>query len=636
MIRSVLVLVLAAVLPCAADTAPDLFTAIRNGDHARVKRLLSAGTSPNAADKDGTTALMHAVLESDVEMLRTLLTAGADVNGKNEAGSTALMYAAVDPGKTRLLLDQGADAKARNKRRVGPLNVAVTTTGSTAVLKMLVAKGAEPDANLMAPSAEKGDLEAMQYLLSLGVSPGGADSAALYAAAGARCDACVRLLVEKGAPVTGLRTGIMGVLGQAAKRAMPQMGQYLLDHGAGLDVNDREGFTPLMQAVLSLEPAAKRDQMVEWLLAKKVDPNATNARGESAYQYASRLGAATTMELLVQAGARPVHEDFPKPAGDRPLDAHAAVAKVLPLLEKSGEAIFKNRGCVSCHNNSLPAMTVALARQKGFPVDEAQAKKELGFAVATDTPYFEQMRLGTTIGGATDTLGYTLMGMAAAGYAPDALTDAHIHYIAIQQLADGSWFTAAYRPPSEYGPLSTTAVALRAIQLYPIPGRRAEFADRVARAKRFVLAYRPTTGEERVMQLNALAWAGASAVERAPSVKNLLQAQNADGSWSQLRGMLGDAYATGSALYALHSSGGVAVKDAAYQKGVQWLLRNQLADGSWFVPTRTAPIQPYFETGFPHRSHQFVSDAGSSWSVLALLFTLPDASHAAANGRVRF
>ena len=39
-------------------------------------------------------------------------------------------------------------------------------------------------------------------------------------------------------------------------------------------------------------------------------------------------------------------------------------------------------------------MTVALARKKGFVVNEAQAKKELGFAVATDEPVLEPKRLG--------------------------------------------------------------------------------------------------------------------------------------------------------------------------------------------------------------------------------------------------
>src|ERR1051325_4269807 len=119
------------------------------------------------------------------------------------------------------------------------------------------------------------------------------------------------------------------------------------------------------------------------------------------------------------------------------------------------------------------------------------------------------MRAGTAIGGASDTVGYTLMGMAAAGYPSDALTDAHIHYLSTQQYPDGAWRTTSYRPPAEYSPFATTAVALRAIQIYPIPGRRAEFTERVARAKNWLLNAKAWSGEEHTMQLNGLASAGA-------------------------------------------------------------------------------------------------------------------------------
>jgi len=100
--------------------------------------------------------------------------------------------------------------------------------------------------------------------------------------------------------------------------------------------------------------------------------------------------------------------------------------------------------------------------------------------------------------------------------------------------------------------------------------------------------------------------------------------QNADGSWTQLPGMPAEAYATGEALYALHISGDVPVKDVAYQRGIDWLLKNQLADGTWFVPALAVPVQPHTFESFPHGWHQFASEAGSSWATLALLFTLPD------------
>jgi ankyrin repeat protein len=567
---------------------------------------------------------MHATIESDVRMMALLLDRAADVNAKNSLGSTALLYAATDLAKAKLLLDRGADVKVRNTRGATPMSVAVTTFGSTPVLRLLTAKGAPPEDRLMTPAAAKGDLEAIQFLLSIGVPAGDATGGSLSAAITARCDACVRLLVEKGAPANAVRPNGGSVLNDTVKRAMRDLSQFLADRGASLQSKDREGFTLLMQAVLSMEPGSDRDRMVEWLLAKGADPNAKNDRGDTAYLLAARVRIPSTLALLKKAGAQETAEVWPTPAGGTD-SVEAAVRKILPLLETSGEPVFKSRSCVSCHNNSLQAMTVALARKKGFAVNEEQARKELGFAVATDTPFLEPMRTGSTIGGGSDTLGYTLMGMAAAGYPADALTDAHIHYLSIYQFPDGAWRTTSYRPPEEYGPFTTTAVALRAMRLFPIPGRREEFERRFARARRWLLSAKAYSSEERAMQLNGLADAGASQSERAPFVNALKAAQAEDGSWSVLPGIPGEAYATGETLYALHVSGNMPTTDPTYQKGVRWLLRNQLPDGSWFMPARAVPVQPHtFESGFPHGWHQFASAGASSWATMALLFTLPD------------
>jgi squalene cyclase len=85
--------------------------------------------------------------------------------------------------------------------------------------------------------------------------------------------------------------------------------------------------------------------------------------------------------------------------------------------------------------------------------------------------------------------------------------------------------------------------------------------------------------------------------------------------------MTPDAYATGQALYALQVSG-MSATDATYQRGVAFLLRTQVEDGSWFVRSRAFGFQPYFETGFPHGIDQFISAAATSWAVMALAHAL--------------
>src|SRR5262252_5263482 len=94
-----------------AAGSPDLLVAVRNGDHAKVQKLLGAGADVNTADNEGTTALMHSVIESDVRMMKLLMDHHADINAKNAVDSTALMYAATNLTKTMLLLNAGADAK---------------------------------------------------------------------------------------------------------------------------------------------------------------------------------------------------------------------------------------------------------------------------------------------------------------------------------------------------------------------------------------------------------------------------------------------------------------------------------------------------------------------------------------------
>ena len=127
------------------------------------------------------------------------------------------------------------------------------------------------------------------------------------------------------------------------------------------------------------------------------------------------------------------------------------------------------------------------------------------------------------------------------------------------------------------------------------------------------------------MRLFGLAWSKADAKHIEQAAAELLAQQRADGGWAQLSGMESDAYATGQALVALHEAKALRGTDKAYQHGVAYLLRTQLADGSWVVRTRSSPVQQLKDSGFPHGRDQWISAAGTSWAAMALALSQPRA-----------
>jgi hypothetical protein len=106
-------------------------------------------------------------------------------------------------------------------------------------------------------------------------------------------------------------------------------------------------------------------------------------------------------------------------------------------------------------------------------------------------------------------------------------------------------------------------------------------------------------------------------------VGSLRQEQRADGGWAQLPTLESDAYATGEALYTLTRFVKNALSDAAWRRGLRYLLERQEADGTWHVVRRAFPFQPTMNSGFPHHRDSWISAAATSWAVLALTQASP-------------
>jgi hypothetical protein len=300
-----------------------------------------------------------------------------------------------------------------------------------------------------------------------------------------------------------------------------------------------------------------------------------------------------------------------------------AIRKSLPLLGKTGPIFFQKSGCISCHNISLPSMAMVLASERGFAVDEDARKENIKAALASKI-FFEPKDLMKLDGvpGQTMTTGYTLIALAAEKYPGDALTDAMALWSASAQFGDGSWNLPSHRAPIEYSPFTGTSLGLRVLQLYGPPAKRQEFESRIAKARHWLEQNTARDNEGRTFRLLGLGWAGADKKVLAKAVDDLIRNQRADGGWAQLPGLESDAYATGQALYALRIGGGLSSDHETYRKGVANLLRTQLPDGTWLVHTRSYPVQPYFESGFPHGPDQWISAAATSWAILSLTLAL--------------
>src|SRR5207248_3260094 len=162
------------------------------------------------------------------------------------------------------------------------------------------------------------------------------------------------------------------------------------------------------------------------------------------------------------------------------------------------------------------------------------------------------------------------------------------------------WKATSNRPPSEASDLTTTYLAVRGLKTFGTGEQKERIEKRLADARRWLQDVPVKETEERVFRLWALKLVGATGQDLQRACRDLQKTQRKDGGWGQTDELASDAYATGSALVALHQAGGLGTDNAVYRRGVQFLIGNQRPDGSWFVKSRSKPFQIYFETGFPH------------------------------------
>jgi ankyrin repeat protein len=215
-----------------------LLFAAQAGDAECVKTLIAAKADPHFKSPDGAGAFALALARGHEDVARLMLDYGVDVNQRDRNGSTPLHEAVrlEKAGLVRDLVSRGANLEARTAAPTGPLArfrageltpfLTAAETGSVEMMKLLVELGADP-------KAKNPD----------GVGP------VLLAAASRKLPALKYVVETLGGDVNETRRGAGSALHTAVRFGANEMIQLLVERGADLNVKDRFGRTPMEAAV---------------------------------------------------------------------------------------------------------------------------------------------------------------------------------------------------------------------------------------------------------------------------------------------------------------------------------------------------------------------------------------------------
>jgi ankyrin repeat protein len=275
---------------------------VRSNDRDTTPPKLMAGTPAAPISRGGLTALVFAARQGSFEAAKSLVDAGADINQGDADGNNPLLIAVLNnhDDLAQFLIDKGADVNAANK------------DGRTSLFTAVDQHDVDWSDRPFVKETDK--LSSLDIIKSL-----------VEHKANVNAQLTATSIIKKAAQDSADRTLSIGATAfmRAARSGDVVVMRYLLDHGADPKLANKDGANALMLAsglgytdsIRSTEPEAL--EAVKLCLELGFDVNATTDKGETALHGASRRGANTIIQLLVDKGG---NISASNKAGITPLD----------------------------------------------------------------------------------------------------------------------------------------------------------------------------------------------------------------------------------------------------------------------------------------------------------------------------
>ena len=311
--------------------------------------------------------------------------------------------------------------------------------------------------------------------------------------------------------------------------------------------------------------------------------------------------------------------DQPPPRLLRPgaLD-HQAEARAIAYLAREVPRWRQENACYSCHNNGDAARALIAGLQRRHDVrpaiddtlewlaDPARWDSNPGGKGGNDDKRLARIQFASAT-----------VAASTAAFIPQPALDAAAAIVAKDQRDDGSWrldSSTSLGSPATYGTPLATAFALRILS----QSRAASRMEAIARGSAWLRTVEPNNVPDAVAIVLGLGTARDDRDRQRLALDFLRRAQGRDGGWGAYASTASEPFDTAIAMLALHevartSNAGSAPYSsselqASIERGREFLIRDQLPDGSWPETTRPARQESYA---------QRIST--TAWAALALM-----------------